>query len=198
MTIHKQDFFAMSRQQAAAGKEMWRRTSQEGRLAKSSFNAEANAPKTWILYANSKGEEISTIECELYVVGRLSDSREAVVMLHGMCPKCGETFIAREDNKTMRIDRINYGNAPPHLKVNWQYHCRNNLGRRPRDADPIAVVSSPERWACDYCKGWCVKVHAGVATDDHRGVTQLTVPVGVQLLDRPEPKPEPKGLIEDF
>lgn len=183
MSISKRDFFSMTPQQRALGKRMWARAGQQGRLAKSSFDAEANAPKTWIIYVNGRGEEISTVECELYVVGRQSNSGEAVVMLHGMCPKCGETFIAREDNKTMRIDRIEYRKAPKHLKINWAHHCRNVLARQPRDSDPIVVVSSPERWACDYCRSWCVKVHAGVATDDHRGVTQLSVPVGVQLVD---------------
>jgi hypothetical protein len=39
----------------------------------------------------------------------------------------------------------------------------------------MAVVSSPERWACDYCHSWCVKVQGGIARDDHRGTTQFAV-----------------------
>jgi hypothetical protein len=171
----KRDIFAMNERQAKAGRQMWRRTETQGKIAKSSFDAEASAPKTWILYANGKGEEIATVECELYVVGRASDAREAVVMLHGMCPKCGETFIAREDNKQMTVDRVTFRQAPKFLQINWDYHCRNVLGRLPRDNDSIAVVSSPERWACDYCKSWCVRVSGGVAVDDHRGTTQITV-----------------------
>lgn len=188
MHISKRDAFAMNPQQVAAGRRLWQRTGQVGRLAKSSFNAEANAPKTWILYANSKGEEIATIECELYTVGRLSDAREAVVMLHGMCPKCGETFIAREDNKTMHVDYVTYRQAPKFLKVNWEFHCRTVLGRRVSDLDKIPVISSPERWACDYRRDWCVKVHGGVAVDDYRGVTQISVPVNVPLVGVAEKK----------
>lgn len=183
----------MTNAQKHVGREMWKRTGQQGRLAKSSFNAEAMAPKTWIFYANSKGEEINTIECELYTVGRLSDSGEAVVMLHGMCPKCGETFMAREDNKTMYIDYVLFRKAPKFLQVNWAWQCRNVLGRPVRDGDKIPVVSSPERWACDYCRSWCVRVHAGVAVDDLRGVTQLTVPVGAQLIEKPR-----EGGTADF
>ena len=196
MTFQKRDFFQMTRGQRLAGKKMWDQSSREGRLAKSSFDAEANAPKTWIMYVNNKGKEISTVECELYVVGRFSNSNDAIVMLHGMCPKCGETFLAREDNKTMTIEQISYRKAPKFLQVNWRYHCRNVLGRPPRDADKIPVVSSPERWACDYCRGWCVRVQGGIAHDDYRGVTQFTIPVGTTLIDKP--KTEPKSLIEEF
>lgn len=195
MTISKRDFFKMTRQQATAGREMWRRTGQEGRLAKSSFNAEERAPKTWILYVNSKGEEISTIECELYTVGRQSDPTEGLVMLIGMCPKCGEHFIAREDNKTMYVETLRYRQAPKHIQINWDYHCANVLGRRVSDDDKVLVVSSPERWACDYCKGWCVKVHGGVAVDDHRGVTQITVPMGgVPIVGETPPEKKSGGI----
>lgn len=182
MTIHKRDAFQMTPEQRALGKRMWDRTKVQGRLAQSSFNAEENAPKTWIMYVNNKGEEIHTIECELYQVGRASDPGEAVVMLHGMCPKCGETFITREDNKTLYIDRVKYKEAPKHIRVNWSFHARQKLMRRPRDEDIIAVVSSPERWACDYCKGWVVRVQGGVAYDDHSGCTQLVVPQNVPLI----------------
>ena len=172
----KRDIFAMSGSQEQAGRQMWRRTGQQGRFVTSSFDAEAMAPKTWLFYVNSKNELISEpIECELYVVGRLSDAGEAVVMLHGMCPKCGETFIAREDNKTMTVDKVTYARASKRLREQWGRHCRERLGRPPYDADAISVVSSPERWACDYCKGWCVKVYGGVAVDDHKGVTQVIV-----------------------
>ena len=142
---------------------------------------------------NSKGELLSNpIECELYIVPRASDAREAVVMLHGMCPKCGETFIAREDNKTMSIDRITYRQAPKLIREQWERHCRLK-GVRPSDSDKIPIVSSPERWACDYCKSWCVKVHAGMAVDDHRGVSTLHVPSNIPILDVPKEK---KGLVE--
>lgn len=190
----KRDFFSMNRGQIAAGKKLWAQTGRQGRLAKSSFDAEANAPKTWLFYVNSKNELIhEPIECELYVVGRLSNSGEAVVMLHGMCPKCHETFIVREDNKTMSVDRISYRQAPKRFREQWERHCRSVLMRQPRDNDQIALVSSPERWACDYCRSWCVKVHAGIAVDDHRGVTQFSVPVGTPLI---ESSPKKGGSVE--
>jgi ribosomal protein S27AE len=180
--ISKKDFFRMTPQQVAAGKRAWEKTGQVGRLAHSSFDAESRAPKTWILYANSKGEEIKTIECELYTVGRRSDPSEGVVMVNGMCPNCGETFIATEDNKTMTVERVRYRQAPRHIRVNWRYHCEKVLGRRFSEDDVVFVVSSPERWACDYCKSWCVKVSAGVAIDDLRGVTQVVVPYGTAVI----------------
>jgi ribosomal protein S27AE len=199
MTIHKQDFFKMSREQQAAGKRMWQRTGQQGgrldgRLMSSSFDAEATAPKTWLFYVNSKNELISNpIECELYVVGRHTDSGDAVAMLHGMCPKCGETFIAREDNKTMTVDRVPYRQAPRRFREQWARHCSESLGRHPRGEDQIAIVSSPERWACDYCRSWCVKVEGGIAVDNHRGVAQIVVPVGAQLTPPAAPT---KGVAE--
>lgn len=191
MTISKRDIFSMNHEQTVAGKNLWRRTEFEGRFMKSSFDAEASAPKTWILYANSKGKEISTVECEMYVVGRSSDSCEGVVMLHGMCPKCGETFLVREDNKAMTIDRVPYRQAPKFLQVNWDFHCRTVLGRSPRDDDKVAVVSSPERWVCDYCHSWCVKVQGGVAVDDHRGTTQVVVHARPHMVKESAPASNP-------
>jgi len=181
--ISKRDFFAMSEREKLAGRRAWERSGTVGRLAKSSFDAEALAPKTWLFYVNSKGELIhQPIECELYIVGRHSNSGEAVVMLHGMCPKCHETFIVREDNKTMSVERVTYRQADKRVREQWARHCAQVLGRRPSDSDLIPVVSSPERWACDYCRSWCVRVHAGICVDDHRGVTQISVPVGAKLI----------------
>jgi len=190
MKISKRDIFSMNGRQVSQGKAEWKRTEQQGRFASSSFDAEANAPKTWILYANSKGEEISTLECELYVVGRQSDAREAVIMLHGMCPKCGETFIAREDNKTMSVDRVTYRQAPAFLKVNWKYHCENVIHKPLSEDDYMAVISSPERWACDYCHEWCVRVYGGIAKDDHSGTSTITVH-GRPHMVKPPSTPEP-------
>jgi len=175
MSVSKRDLFRMTDAQARAGKEMWRTSGQVGRFASSSFDAEATAPKTWIMWVNDKGEEISTIECELYAVPRASNSNEQIGMLVGMCPKCGNNFTVREDNKAMTLDRVTYRKAPKHLRINWAFHCKNTLGKPTMDEDIIPVVSSSERWACDYCKGWCVRVQAGVATTDMTGVTQLTV-----------------------
>lgn len=193
MTIHKRDFFQMTPQQRAMGQQLWEQsgkagygvTTRHGRLAKSSFDAEALAPKTWLFYVNSKGELIhEPIECELYIVGRHSNSGEAVVMLHGMCPKCHETFIVREDNKTMSVERVTYRQASKRVREQWERHCKTVFGRRPSDSDLIPVVSSPERWACDYCRSWCVRVYGGVCVDDHRGVTQITVPMGTRMIDQ--------------
>jgi hypothetical protein len=172
---------------------MWRRTGQQGRLAGSSFDSEAMAPKTWILYAGPKGDEIATIECELYRVPRANDAGEGILMLIGMCPKprCRETFMAREDNKSMSVDVVTYRQAPAFLRVNWAHHCKHVLGRPVSDKDKVLVISSPERWACDYCRSWCVRVHGGVARDDMRGVTQITVDQKL-LLDKP------RGAAVDF
>lgn len=173
--VSKRDLFAMSQQQIRAGREMWQRSRQVGKLAHSSFDAEEMAPKTWIIWVNSKGEEIATIECELYVVGRKSDAKEGVGMLITMCPKCGGHLLVREDNKQMSCEYVTYRKAPKHLQINWAFHCRNTLGKPVMDGDRIPVISSSERWACDYCREWCVKVSDGVAVTDMTGVTQLTV-----------------------
>lgn len=175
MAIFKQDLFRMTQQQKLAGQEMWQKTGQKGRLANSSFDAQSMAPKTWIMWVNNKGEEISTIECEIYVAGRHSDSTEGVGMLNGLCPECRHDFIVREDNKGMAVEYMPYRKAPKFIQVNWAFHCKYVLSRLPREEDKIAVISSPERWACDYCKHWCVKVTEGVATTDMTGVTQLII-----------------------
>lgn len=187
----------MTQQQTLAGRQMWQRTGQKGRLASSSLDAESMAPKTWVMWVNNKGEEISTVECELYVAGRHIDRTEGVGMLHGLCPKCGESFIVREDNKGMAVEYAPYRKAPKHIKVNWAYHCKNVLGRMPREEDKIAVVSSPERWACDYCREWCVKVTEGIATTDMTGVTQVIIHGRPQLVGRGSPDGESIPVLPD-
>lgn len=178
MGISKRDLFAMNGRQVAAGKDMWRVSGQKGRLAHSSFDAEAMAPKTWIMWVNDKGEENCTIEAELYVQGRKSSPSEGVGMLVIMCPLCHENLLVREDNKQLTLDRVPYRKAPKHIRVNWAFHCKNVLGKPVMDDDVIPVVSSGERWCCDYCRGWVVRVQAGVATTDMTGITQLTVDQG--------------------
>jgi hypothetical protein len=101
-------------------------------------------------------------------------------MLHGMCPKCGETFIVREDNKSMSLGWVEYKKSKGHLKEQWERHCREVLRRQPRDADKIAMVSSPERWQCDYCKAWCVRVTDSIAITDMSGATQIIVDQGTR------------------
>jgi hypothetical protein len=184
MAISKRDLFHMTPGQAAAGKSQWATSGQKGRLANSSFDAEAMAPKTWIMWVTPKGDEISTIECELYAVPRKSDSSEGIGMLIGMCPKCQNSFMVREDNKNMSLDRVPYRKAPPFLRANWAFHCKNVLGKPVMDDDIIPIVSSGERWACDYCKEWCVRINAGVATTDMTGVTQYTVAGSVPIIGR--------------
>lgn len=176
--VSKRDAFTMSETQRRAGVAMERRMRSMGRLANSSLSAEDTAAKTWILWKNTaKGEEQHTIECEIYPVPRASDARETVAMLVGMCPICGENFTVREDNKTMTIDWLTYRQLRsfPHLKINWDYHCKNILGRDPVESDKVAIVGSPERWLCDYCHGWCVKVTDSIAITDMTGATQLYV-----------------------
>jgi len=166
MGISKRDLFNMNDRQATAGKQMWRRTQQRGRMVQSSFDAEEMAPKTWILFANPKGEEICTIECELMVVARASDASEGVLMLLAMCPKCENHIHVREDNKTMHLEMRPYKKCPAFLQVNWRFHSRNVLCRPFSENDLIPVISSPETWTCDYCKDWRVKVFDGVAKRD--------------------------------
>lgn len=176
--ISKRDLFNFSPEQAAAGRRMWERSGRQGRLAASSMDAESTAPKTWILWKNSaKGEQEAVVECEIYTVPRSSDSNEMVGMLHGMCPRCNETFIVREDNKGMSLGWVEYPKLRGHLKEQWDRHCRQVLYRLPRSEDKVAVVSSPERWMCDYCKSWCVRVTDSVAITDMSGATQLIVPM---------------------
>jgi hypothetical protein len=180
--ISKRDHFQFqSKAHVEAGQRLWDRTGRQGRLANSSMDAEATAPKTWLLFKNThKGEMEAVIECEVYVQPRASDGSEAVGMLHGMCPKCGETFIVREDNKSMALDWVTYPRSKGHLRVEWERHCRDVLRRRPREDDKIAVVSSPERWQCDYCKAWCVKVTDSIAITDMTGATQIFIDGGAR------------------
>ncbi len=177
--VSKRDAFSFSKGQVAAGQRMWDRSGRQGRLAHSSMDAEATAPKTWILFKNAhRGEVEAVIECEIYMSGRASNSSEAVGMLHGMCPKCSETFLVREDNKGMSLEWVTYPKSKGHLKDQWERHCREVLRRRPKAEDKIAVVSSPERWLCDYCKSFCVKVTDSIAITDMSGATQIVMDVG--------------------
>lgn len=169
MSVQKRDMFHMNQSQKSAGIKMWSKTKQQGRLAQSSFDAEASSPKTWIMWANSKGEEIAVIECEIQIVGRASDSSEGIGMLLAMCPKCGNHIHIREDNKTLYLQYRSYRKASEFLRVHWRWHCINVIGRPPSDNDMIPVVSSDERWTCDYCKEWSVRVYEGVAKSDSTG-----------------------------
>lgn len=177
--IHKK----MTPEQIAAGRSYWGYSSKHGQINQSaSADYESNAPKTWLRYVTPKKEEIAVIECELYTVPRFSDPREAVLMMHGMCPKCGETFTVREDNKTLFLDGVTYGSAPMWLRPLWE-RDRKFRGRVAQDADKIPLVSSGDRWACDYCKGWCVRCEAGVVFDEHKGnLPTLIVPASVPII----------------
>lgn len=182
--ISKIDRFKVTQEQADAGHRMWDRTGKSGRLAHSSMDAEATAPKTWLLWKNShRGEMEAIIECEVYIAPRFSEHTEGVGTLHGMCPCCGETFIVKEDNKSMSLGWVQYGKAKGHLKDQWERHCREELRRRPLPEDKIAVVSSPERWQCAYCKEWCVKVTDSIAITDKSGATQIVVDMGQRRVE---------------
>jgi hypothetical protein len=168
--ISKKDAFRMTPQQVTAGKRMWARTAAmaqrgQGRFAASSMDAEANAPRTWIMWVNGKGEEIHTLECELYPQARYSDPNEAVAMLVIMCPKCAENLLVREE--------VRY--APKHIQINYRHRMERERFMPWTPSDKVPVISCPERWLCDYCKGWCVRVSAGIATTDMSGATQITV-----------------------
>lgn len=182
--ISKKSLINLSKDQVDAGRRLWARSGKQGRLANSSMDAESTAPKTWILFKNAhKGEPEAIIECEIYIQPRASGGVEAVGMLHGMCPKCGETFLVREDNKSMTLGWVTYEKSRGHLKEQWERHSREVLRRQPRPEDKIAVVSSPERWLCDYCKGWCVRVTDSIAITDMSGATQLYVQGGMDVKD---------------
>lgn len=181
--ISKRDAFQLSPEQQAAGVAFWRKTGQKGQLCSSSMDAEALAPKTWLIWVDSTGRE-HTIECELHVTGRASDPSEGVGMLHGMCPVCGECFISREDNKQIDVEYMPVGKAPRHIRQQWRRHCRDVLGIRWSENDKVPVVSSPERWLCDYCHSWCVKVTDGVAVTDTSGAQMVFVPRSVPTIGR--------------
>lgn len=174
----------MGEREWAAGRAMEARMQREGRFTGSSVNSEDLAPKTWILWkGTNKGLEIATIECEIHMQGRASDPNEAVAMLVGQCPVClrdhGQVnyFHVREDNKAMSLDWVKYGKLPPssHLAINWKWHCEKVLHRAPASDDKIAVVSSPERWQCDYCHSFCVRVTDSIAITDTTGATMMYV-----------------------
>lgn len=189
--MSKVDTVRMSSTQVAAGRNMWQRTGQVGRLTTSSFDAESMAPKTWILCVNEKGERITELECELYVVGRVSNASEGVGMLHGMCPKCGETFLVREDNKEMTVDRVKFRKAPKFLREAWSHHCRTVLRKPIMDDDLLPVISSGEPWLCDYCKEWGVRVSGGVAVPDMTRVHKIVVDMkGAVLISKERGKIE--------
>jgi len=178
----KRDIAQMTSEQIAKGRALWKKTEHMGRITGQSVDHEAAAPKTWVRYMAPKGGEVCVIECELYAVPRTSGAIETVGMIVGMCPACGESFMAREDNKSMALGSIEYKVAPAWLRVHWQHRCKQ-LGRPPMDADKIPLVSSGERWACDYCKGWCVRVTEGVACDDHKGnLPTLVVAMGTPMI----------------
>lgn len=182
--VSKRDLFHMSSQQATAGRAMWERTKQKGRLCNSSFEAEDMAPKTWIVWRDGPdlpgGRGKPMIECELYVAGRYSNSREGVGMLIGQCPLCTQYFTVREDNKQMAVEYVLFRKAPRHIKVNWADYCNYKLGKPVMDNDRVPVISSSEPWACDYCRSWCVRVEDGIACNDYsrpRMVIQAQVPL---------------------
>lgn len=181
--VHKK----MSAEQIAAGRALWDFSGRYGRINSSvSADYERAAPKTWLRYVTPKMETIEIIECELYQVPRFSNPREVVLMMHGMCPKCHETFTVREDNKTLFLDGTTYSKAPMWLRELWEKD-RKSKGSVAQDADKIPLVSSGDRWACDYCKGWCVKCEAGVVYDEHKGnLPTLMVPVGVPIIGASE------------
>lgn len=196
MTISKRDLFNMTPGQKAAGREMWKHTAEDGpgkgMVAMSSTDYELTSIKTWIRYVNSKSEELCVIECEIY--HQPNSDGVAVGMLSGMCPKCGNCFLVNEGNKTMQLGHVTYRNAPAWLKTHWSFHKRS-LNQLTMEDDKILLVSSPERWLCDYCKGWCVKVTENIASDNHSGgaVIYSAASVGSLARDAAASGPSPAG-----
>ena len=184
--IYKTDIFGgrMDSRQFNAGRSMEKRMYQEGKVLGNSMDAEKQAPRTWILWADGPdlpgGRGKPIIECELYAVPRASDSNETVGMLIAQCPVCymhhkQDNYITvREDNKGMSIGTVEYGRLPKghHLRDNYALDCEAK-GRQPRSTYKIPMISSPERWQCDYCMSWCVRVTDSVAHTDMRGATQI-------------------------
>ncbi len=166
----------LSPEQVKAGLRMRALSRTKGGLAGSSLDAEATAPRTWIRYIDGAGKEICVLECELYRVPHHAGGAELIGMLHIMCPKCGETSTVREDNKTLHLGSVELRHAPKWLAVHYEYRCRE-LRRTPMPEDQIPLVSSPERWGCDYCKRWWVRVTEGIASDDDSGVERIVVPL---------------------
>jgi len=193
VSIKKTPVIRLSEEQAAAGKRMWNLSDEVGRLSGSSVDHESAAPRTWIRWIDGKGFERAVVECEIYIQPRYSDHEEAVGVLHGMCPCCGEGFIVREDNKTMTLDHIEYRKAPEWLRVHYAYDQRERGRPQISDTDKIPIVNSPERWACDYCKEWVVRIIDNVASDDHSGITRITVPQSALVGTR---RPEGGGQID--
>lgn len=215
-TISKRDIFGgkMTGTKFAAGRSMEQRMlgahedpEQHGMLQASSMDAEAMAPKTWILWRdgpdmpNGMGKPV--IEAELYQVPRASDARETIGMVVLMCPVCFmhhkdeagnpyEHYLSvREDNKTLHLDFIEYRKLKPggpldHLRINYEFICRER-GIRPEPEDKIPMVGSPERWMCDYCQAFCVRVTDSIAVNDWSGA-QITVAM-------PGERPGPKIIL---
>lgn len=189
--MNKRDLFRLSSEAAQAGRAQWTGPAALKRdgdgwisgLAPSTMNAEEMAPKTWIRWIDKGSAEVD-IECELYAVPRATNSKEAVGLLVGMCPKCAEHFSVREDNKQMSVEYMAFNKCPKHIRQNWARHCKLMFGRGPSNEDKIPVVSSSERWACDYCRGWCVRVTNGVASTDMTGVTQVIVSSRIPIIEK--------------
>lgn len=192
----KRDLFTMTPDQKTEGQRQW-----NGRpgahLAMSSTDYEMMSIKTWIRYVNSKNEEHCVIECEMY--HQPNAYGQASGVLSGMCPKCGECFLVNEGNKTMHLGEISYRNAPSWLKTHWAFHKRG-LDQIVLEDDKIALVSSPERWACDYCKSWCVKVTENIASDNYQGVAVMySSGSSIGSADKaPAPAPAPAITSDDF
>jgi len=180
MTISKRDLFQMTPGQLAAGRKMWKHTADDGSIAMSSTDYEMTSLKTWIRYVNSKSEELCVIECEIY--HQPNADGVAVGMLSGMCPKCGNCFLVNEGNKTMQLGHVTYRHAPAWLKTHWSFYKRS-LNQIVLEDDKILLVSSPERWACDYCKSWCVKVTENIASDNYKGVAVMYSSASAKALD---------------
>ena len=172
-----------------AGVHMQNRMQSEGALVGNSVDTERDALKTWILWRDGPlmhdpvtGENVRpTIECELTIAPRSSDSSEAVGALIATCPACAQNgqeqhLLIREDNKELAFELVKWGDYKHlpkghHIRQHWPPFCRRAYGREPHETDQMALVSSPARWQCPTCHSFCVRVQDSIATNDFKGAT---------------------------
>jgi len=185
--VYKTDIFGgrMSGAQAQAGRSMKDRmfslaNTGEAQFQNSTVDAEDMALKTWILWKDGplmKDGTQPTIECEIHQGQSRTQAGKGVIQLHGQCPFClmhlddDNVFLVDEENKSLTVEPVPYSKLPRnhHMVQQWDAYVQRRFARRARPDDTLFLVSSPERWMCDYCKGWCVRVTDSVAVNDHSG-----------------------------
>jgi hypothetical protein len=182
--ISKRDIFGgqMGEERFAAGRAMEQRMFREGRFQSSTIDSDDLALKTWILWRDGPllpNGKRPTIECEIHRATSRTTPGRQVVTLHVACPFCLMNFnhdsvlLVDEENKPLSVEAVEYGKLPKshHMVQQWDEYVVRRFARSARDDDKLFLVSSPDRWMCDYCKGWCVRVQDSIATTDTSGAT---------------------------